>query len=778
MDGVLEERGLASVMLTGNNFSPQQRLAQQVIAVVSSSISIIAGAVSLYWFFRMRTNFRHHLIILLICSDLLKAIWYFIPAIVGLVGKTTTGNFCQATGFFLAVGIESSDYAILVIAIHSALCIFKPRTSLGEAGLFNLRYAVYALWIIIPVIMASLGLMQGGVYTGQGAFCYLPIRPFWYRLGLAWIPRYLIFLTICILYVRIYWFVSGKFKQFDLDSEGSHKQPSDHRTFNSVSSPRPDPTRLVSTGAWADGGIGGVSSATGSISQPNTPIAARLTDEKGKEEEATRQTSDSPAWENYTFGSSRWPIPPLEEEDLAPVPANRASQVRPSPSSLDETAATGASPTSVTLAQALSETGPESVTTPSSATRLTLPSPIHPARELPPPTQQPPRPTLRPKLPERPNSQYVTAEGMRVRHTAIKRQLRFLFVYPVFYLISWLVPLAQHLSLYWDNIAAHPIFGLSCAATFFLALQCAIDAFIFSTRETPWRYVRRESGSNRDSEAATAVDDSDPAMSGRWHFWRRKHERTNTNDTKNTKVEKAEPLTQSSESQQHHNHHGHPSSPASRFFSTLSFKTSSSSRSDPGSHQQQQQHSNKQPSSNRNSRSVLSLPIRTDTARTGGRGKTKGEMLAEARVAKRRRDMEASHAQEGRVALEKKRKMSFARREGRDRAWWEVEGRRRKDSVLLGTDSKDCKDSKEGGSPSPGPKERETRQDGRSGSVSASSPPAPAGDSITAAAGEGGETGAAVEAPLANVGSAGSARRKSRDGGDDESHMPTLTEEA
>ncbi|KAI4142888.1 MAG: hypothetical protein LQ340_007178, partial [Diploschistes diacapsis] len=659
----LHQRGLSSAVLTGNDFTEQQRLAQQIISIVASSVSIIAGAISLYWFFRMRTHFRHHLIILLICSDLFKAIWYFIPAAVGVAGHQGSSNnrFCQASGFLLAFGIEASDFAILIIAIHSALCIFKPRTSPGESGLYNLRHVVYALWILIPTLMAGLALMQGGAYIDQGAFCYLPIRPFWYRLGLAWIPRYLIFMTICFLYVRIYWFVGAKFKQFDLDSDGSHQQPSDHRTWHSISQPRPNHARIASTSLLADGATEGGPSGRGSRSQPTTPVNAGLDSENVYRDDSPCQASNGPAWENYTFGNPKKPTPSSEDDDAAPIPAQaiREKQSKPSSCSDGGTAVANTSPTVASLTQALGDTGPDFITTPSSPAkatsrsadiRPTMPStPVTPAR------------TPRPTLPERPDGRYVTAEGMRMRHTAIKRQLRLLFIYPVVYLVSWLVPLAQHLSLYWDNVAARPLFDLACASTFFLALQCAVDAFIFSTRETPWRYIRHPSSSNaRDSECPTAVDDTDPAPAAKkWAFWRPRPSPGTAGP-----IDSQIP-TRASEK---------PSScfTIPRIHSTFSFRSTITTA---GGHRGCGGSGNFGAGTrgSTTTRSALPLPIplplRASAATTTAKGgKSKGEMVAEARVARLRRDVELSLAKEVRAEKERRRKMSLSRRDGREKA--------------------------------------------------------------------------------------------------------------
>lgn len=49
-------------------------------------------------------------------------------------------------------------------------------------------------------------------YMSQGPFCSLPLRPFWYRLALAWIPRYLIAVIILGLAIAIYAHVGFEFR--------------------------------------------------------------------------------------------------------------------------------------------------------------------------------------------------------------------------------------------------------------------------------------------------------------------------------------------------------------------------------------------------------------------------------------------------------------------------------------------------------------------------------------------------------------------------------------
>lgn len=76
-----------------------------------------------------------------------------------------------------------------------------------------------------------------------------------------------------------------------------------------------------------------------------------------------------------------------------------------------------------------------------------------------------------------------------------------------------------------------------------------------------------------------------------------------------------------------------------------------------------------------------------NTPRSSSGGRSKGQNVAEARRARERKIAEAALARQVAVDQRRQRKQSLARRGGKDRSWWEQEGRQRKDSVLLGTDS-------------------------------------------------------------------------------------------
>lgn len=122
-------RGLGGISEKSNNYTRQEQHIQQVVAVASASISMLSAFVSFYWFVKMKRNFRHQyvvgprrlrfgnseslimprLIVLLIGSDMFKALWYWIPSISILAGRDPIPHdFCQGAGFLLAVGVEAS----------------------------------------------------------------------------------------------------------------------------------------------------------------------------------------------------------------------------------------------------------------------------------------------------------------------------------------------------------------------------------------------------------------------------------------------------------------------------------------------------------------------------------------------------------------------------------------------------------------------------------------------------------------------------------------------
>ncbi|KAL2261332.1 hypothetical protein VTK26DRAFT_4380 [Humicola hyalothermophila] len=152
----------------------------------------------------MRRSFRHELILLLVQSDFLKSL----AAILFPVVRLSRGNipsdsvFCQVNGFFLAVSIAASDVAVLLIALHSVMYIFRPRS-----GLYPHRHIAYCFFYLYPATAASLAFIGGNGYENVGHYCSLRSDTGWNRLRLSWIPRYIVCISIVIIYAFIYLYI-------------------------------------------------------------------------------------------------------------------------------------------------------------------------------------------------------------------------------------------------------------------------------------------------------------------------------------------------------------------------------------------------------------------------------------------------------------------------------------------------------------------------------------------------------------------------------------------
>lgn len=206
-----------------DRYTEYQADRQRVISIVSSSISIFAGLVGIYFFLAISDRkriFRHHLIIFLILYDWIKAICLLLYPVRVLVSSKAYYDvgFCRVVGFFTAFSIEGSDLAIISFAIHLALLIYRPNDKIKrginyEGGLYRYRYIVYPVEILLPIVLASLAFINDLGYTPLTNWCYIPSRPIWYRLVLSWIPRYIIMVSIIIIYICIYQHVTKQYSK-------------------------------------------------------------------------------------------------------------------------------------------------------------------------------------------------------------------------------------------------------------------------------------------------------------------------------------------------------------------------------------------------------------------------------------------------------------------------------------------------------------------------------------------------------------------------------------
>jgi hypothetical protein len=82
--------------------------------------------------------------------------------------------------------------------------------------------------------------------------------------------------------------------------------------------------------------------------------------------------------------------------------------------------------------------------------------------------------------------------ALAVRRKFHLRQLRTLFIYPIVYLLMWMIPFVSHCMQYWNKWATRgPPFPVVLLSTICLTSMGAVDCIIFSVREQPWRHTKR-----------------------------------------------------------------------------------------------------------------------------------------------------------------------------------------------------------------------------------------------------------------------------------------------
>ncbi|KAG6040786.1 hypothetical protein E4U41_007055 [Claviceps citrina] len=146
------------------DFNDRQLLALSISSVVAGGLSLVATIVAVASFLRMRRSFRHDLILLLMLSDMLKTLWLVILPATELVRGTiaSTSNLCQISGYFLSVGIEACDLAVLLMAAHTGLYIFRGRT-----GLYPYRFSAYAIVATVSLMLASLAFINNPAFESN-----------------------------------------------------------------------------------------------------------------------------------------------------------------------------------------------------------------------------------------------------------------------------------------------------------------------------------------------------------------------------------------------------------------------------------------------------------------------------------------------------------------------------------------------------------------------------------------------------------------------------------
>ena len=305
------------------------------------------------------------------------------------------------------------------------------------SGLHPFRHSAYACWAIFSILMPALAFAGGNsyAYISQGSFCYLPVRPIWYRITLSWAPRYLILGTIVLIYLVIYIYCKSTFGMF---------------------SPNISSTGTTTTGGATSDDSGGAAEA-----QARAPL-----DRRGC---ALGNDQETPINGGALKSSTRSSVKAARPNDRIDWPLAPACPVVLDEDTHEPASSDPDSPTDVS--------NQRSKTDPIGDKTYRIPTLMEALHDK----------SLAAVAIDR--SRDDPNEALSKRHKAIRRQLRYMFVYPTIYLLMWLMPFVNHCYLY--TKVHHPPFSLNTVSLVSLLLQCTVDCLIFSVKEKPWRYAAK-----------------------------------------------------------------------------------------------------------------------------------------------------------------------------------------------------------------------------------------------------------------------------------------------
>ncbi|KAK1975251.1 G protein-coupled glucose receptor regulating Gpa2-domain-containing protein [Colletotrichum cereale] len=451
----------------------------QSASLAVAALSFTSVTIALYWFSRTRRSFRHNLIMLLMSSYMLMSLWLIIFPIVYLkTGSVTSGSsFCQASGFFISVGIEASDVAILLIAIHTGIYVFRPQHPGRQSGLYPHRRLTFSIFAFSPLLMASLAFVNWPGYVYNGGYCYLPVRPRWIRLTLSWVPRCTILLTIVVLYAYIYIYAKLRMRR------ASAAQMPENGSWSRI--PWVPPTSTTRHG---------FETSMEALEQQRTSSAATTMTAEikllysrqkikwnwptyGTDKESRMFMSDEVVL-SCTMGPSTSPL----TASFGPIASPRQSYIRHDTVDLSPPvyhyrhqgsfAAYRQSLNSLRSSQVKSLANVWSIFC--RGTSLDS-GPEHNANLL-------------------LSHTGMDGRGMNKTRDKIRRQLRLLFIYPLVYMLMWTAPFVAHV-MRWDKSEESGPFAVVFLSLLSLSVQGLVNSCLFCAVERPW--IDRRAGHGR-----------------------------------------------------------------------------------------------------------------------------------------------------------------------------------------------------------------------------------------------------------------------------------------
>lgn len=305
-------------------------------------------------------------------------------------------------------------------------------------------------------MMAALAFINPGhAYESLGAYCQLPIRPFWYRLALAWIPRYCVAIIILSLAGAIYAYVGCEFRSYANLSQSSMTPATTTLGLSLIDGDPETATEQLETLRRTTSSLPDFASSVASHRRGSAVAFGPTTYAPAPQITAHVPSTQSLPEYSTLHPPNRTAVRP----GLFVIPSGYAVQPPPSTLNLEGPL----SPHTQPVVDPMSTVVP---TTPVKAT-----APRHRSSS----------PT--------PGQRHLARQRRRIH-----RQLRLMFIYPIAYILMWMIPFIHHSMNYSDRYANHPLWFTRVGQAICLTSMGFVDCLIFSIREKPWRNISNSDG--------------------------------------------------------------------------------------------------------------------------------------------------------------------------------------------------------------------------------------------------------------------------------------------
>jgi len=277
--------------------SPDQNTILNGVVLAVSLLSALGSGWMILSFalFAALRKCRHHLILGLAISDFCTAINFISSASLNLHGPSIgkVPGFCGFNGFMIQNFVVQTDYWVLTIAVCTYFIIADHQAP--SSWMQDHRRVVWAAVWTFPLIWAILGITLAG-YGDTGAWCWFTGDRA--RLLVNFIPRWVIVITICGLYIRLYLVIRksrSRFTTLDEDTLRTDQSASSGGKKSSKSS-RGSSTILPLTSSNVSTNV----SSTETAGQSQSQLSGSTT--------YTRLSNTNPALRKISYQMMTYPI--------------------------------------------------------------------------------------------------------------------------------------------------------------------------------------------------------------------------------------------------------------------------------------------------------------------------------------------------------------------------------------------------------------------------------------------------------------------------------------